>query len=357
MGVSDKGVPRFDKKRFNEAVSFSFDIRDACLPEPTEHSNSYTTYNGHELDVYEVFSADGTHLFHAKVNSHNNGNIRILANEPYVLFVFAIHRARHFQLHGRPEPAVVVNELKHHAFYMQAGHSLHVQWASATGIEYMEISIAVDQLLGILPERHFLHATLAVAKQGSTSCSLYPRSLPIWPQLKTVLYEMTYNRFRGLTKTMYIKAKVMEMLAIQQAKVERLGDASGDHATLSPQEREKVLHARAIILEHIQAPLSLNELAHRVGTNECYLKAHFKQVFGTTIYGYINQTKMERARKLLKSKDKKVSEIAHMVGYKHAAHFTAAFKKHFGYTPNKISVLFASVGESVDWGLIVCLMP
>ncbi|MNT78841.1 Helix-turn-helix domain protein [compost metagenome] len=45
---------------------------------------------------------------------------------------------------------------------------------------------------------------------------------------------------------------------------------------------------------------------------------------------------MEKARSILLAKDITVAEIAKKVGYKHATHFTSAFKKYFGYLPNKI---------------------
>ena len=73
-----------------------------------------------------------------------------------------------------------------------------------------------------------------------------------------------------------------------------------------------------------------------VGTNEYDLKRDFKVVFGNTVYGYLKQYRMEQAKSMLIENDATVAEISLKVGYKHATHFTSAFKKHYGYLPNKL---------------------
>lgn len=346
----------FDKHRFQQAVSFSFDINDSCTDQFSEHSNQYTTFNGHELDAYEVFSGDGVHLLHNKIISSRNGNIRVLANAPYVHIVFVIQCPRHYQLAGSAKPSVLIGDLKHQAFYVNKGTSLHIQWEESTQIEYFELSLSLEYLKSLLPQQHFLYPRLCAAEATGESTLLYERGLPIWPQLKTLLYEMVYCKYDGLSKKMYIKSKVIELLSMQQSKHEKSEGKISVAPVLPQHERDKMMKVRDIVLENIDAPYSLHELAHLVGTNECYLKRNFKKVFGTTVYGYVHQVKMEKARKLLKNKDKRIAEIAHLVGYKHAAHFTAAFKRHFGFTPNKISALAYTVLDKEDWNHAISMV-
>jgi AraC-like DNA-binding protein len=51
-----------------------------------------------------------------------------------------------------------------------------------------------------------------------------------------------------------------------------------------------------------------------------------------------------------------VSEISQKLGYKHATHFTSAFKKHFGYLPTKLRnpkliglILLQTAGEIMSY--------
>jgi len=41
--------------------------------------------------------------------------------------------------------------------------------------------------------------------------------------------------------------------------------------------------------------------------------------------------------------NKKIAEVAKMMGYKRASHFTQAFKKYFGYLPNSIRMFFLTL--------------
>lgn len=94
--------------------------------------------------------------------------------------------------------------------------------------------------------------------------------------------------------------------------------------------------AKEIILARLHDPLSLPDLAQQIGTNERYLKDHFKTMFGTTVFGFIHDVRMDRARELLGQGDKSVAQVARLLGYKHASHFSSVFKKQFGVTPKEV---------------------
>lgn len=82
-------------------------------------------------------------------------------------------------------------------------------------------------------------------------------------------------------------------------------------------------------------PPSLQELANEVGLNLKKLKEVFKQIYGDTVYGFLLNYKMEKAKKLLESNQYNVNEVGLKIGYSTSSHFIAAFKKKFGITPKK----------------------
>ena len=93
---------------------------------------------------------------------------------------------------------------------------------------------------------------------------------------------------------------------------------------------------KTILENNLEAPLSLMELSRTVGINDFKLKKGFKEVFGNTVFGYLNELKMNRAQLLLLNNDLSVAEIARLTGYKNPTHFTAAFKKKFGVLPGSL---------------------
>lgn len=58
----------------------------------------------------------------------------------------------------------------------------------------------------------------------------------------------------------------------------------------------------------------------------------FKKETGTSVYDFLIRTRMEKAKELLIQTDKKIYEIADMVGYGYSQHFSNSFKKYFDCT-------------------------
>jgi AraC family transcriptional regulator len=98
-------------------------------------------------------------------------------------------------------------------------------------------------------------------------------------------------------------------------------------------DRERILQAREILLQHIGQPLTIRALSRKVAMNECYLKKGFKEIFGTTIFEFYQNQRMEHAKYLLYEKRFSVTEVSSMLGYSSISHFSTAFKKHTGLKP------------------------
>ncbi|TAF46372.1 MAG: AraC family transcriptional regulator [Sphingobacteriales bacterium] len=175
-------------------------------------------------------------------------------------------------------------------------------------------------------------------------CCVYPYGdALIAPQISThysmlmqkIFNEMVHCNKLGLSKCLFLKAKCYEILSLVGEPIShypRIADEKQKHI-LRPDDAEKISEAKAIIATSLQNPYSLVELAHKVGLNDFKLKKYFKEVYGTTVFGYLHHIRMQKACTLLKQKQK-ISEVAYAVGYKNAQHFTAAFKKYFGLVPS-----------------------
>ncbi len=98
-------------------------------------------------------------------------------------------------------------------------------------------------------------------------------------------------------------------------------------------DREKILKARDLLLQHIGEPITIRDLSRKVAINECYLKKGFKEMFGTTIFDYYQSQRMEHAKYLLYEKGLSVTDVSLMLGYSSISHFSTAFKKQTGLKP------------------------
>jgi len=104
---------------------------------------------------------------------------------------------------------------------------------------------------------------------------------------------------------------------------------------MDDQNIKKIRKAKEIIISKMIEPPTLIELAREVEISLKKLKEGFKQVYGTSVYAFLLDYKMQVSKRLLSSKNYNVNEVALKVGYSTATHFINAFKKKFGTTPKK----------------------
>ncbi|MEX0598975.1 MAG: helix-turn-helix domain-containing protein, partial [Candidatus Paceibacterota bacterium] len=72
-----------------------------------------------------------------------------------------------------------------------------------------------------------------------------------------------------------------------------------------------------------------------VGNNQCYLKKGFKEVYIQTIFEFIEDNRMIKARHLLLSDRYNITDIASAVGYSSLSSFSQSYKNYFGITPTE----------------------
>lgn len=113
------------------------------------------------------------------------------------------------------------------------------------------------------------------------------------------------------------------------------------HPAIHPADLQKLFFLKGWLDIHYLEKLSLPDLARRCLLNEFKLKKGFRQAYGTTVFGYIRQLRMDHASQLLRT-GCPVTEAAFALGYEHPQHFSTAYKKYTGYQPFRVSVVPSS---------------
>lgn len=160
-----------------------------------------------------------------------------------------------------------------------------------------------------------------------------PKNLSIPIALSVALNDLEVSQMMGNASPMYLEAKVTECLSLFMRETE--GKEPVNAKIVGFSDRDKIYQARDIICSEYLNPPSLHDLALRVGTNECTLKAGFKEAFRTTVFNYLFDYRMNIAIHYLLDTNKSIGEVAGLVGYEHQAHFCTAFKRKFNVTPSE----------------------
>ena len=162
--------------------------------------------------------------------------------------------------------------------------------------------------------------------------SLFKNAPIINSRIYSVIQEIKDCLFDGLSRRIYLESKTYELIALLYEGT----DNRRSGFDLSPKDKERLHEAALIIRDNIETPYSIIELAHKVGINQTKLKRGFKLLFGNTVFGYLQDIRMNLAKKYLLDTQMSVHEIGVRVGYQNTSNFSTAFKNTHGYKPTKL---------------------
>ncbi|MBY3620873.1 helix-turn-helix transcriptional regulator [Acinetobacter sp. CUI P1] len=161
--------------------------------------------------------------------------------------------------------------------------------------------------------------------------------MPILPETSRLLVQLRDCPYHISMRRLYAEGKALELLSAYFSAFLFEQKHTKRSLHLSRSDRESVRRAREIILEQMANPPSLIELSKLAGINEYKLKVAFKEEYGTTVFAYLRNKRLEKAWEIMRSGESSVSQTATMVGYNNFSHFAEAFRKQYGINPSEIT--------------------
>ena len=159
---------------------------------------------------------------------------------------------------------------------------------------------------------------------------LLPQGAAISPVQRTLIQQIMSCPYQGALKKLFLEARFLDLFIEQQTQLAQL--------LVRPTSRDRdLLHAVRDFLDvNYAEPPGLLEIARLFGTNDFKLKKGFKELFGTTVFGYVAERRLSVAHQLLTLTDQPVQEVAEAVGFTNPAHFATAFRRKFGLRPTQV---------------------
>jgi len=96
-----------------------------------------------------------------------------------------------------------------------------------------------------------------------------------------------------------------------------------------------ISRAKEYIKTHLAEDIKIAELTAYCNVGRTKLYEMFNKEFCMGISAYINDKKLEHARKLLKTTDLSVAEVSDAIGFLDYNYFSRVYKKKFGISPHK----------------------
>lgn len=146
--------------------------------------------------------------------------------------------------------------------------------------------------------------------------------------------DMFTSSYSGTLRRLHLETRALELIGLQLAEY-LAPDNPAPPPTLKVSDISRIRDARELLVQDMENPPSIAQLARMAGINEKKLKCGFKQVFGVPVFEYFRNYRLEIARELLVSGIMNVTEVGIHIGYQNLSHFSEEFRKKYGVTPKR----------------------
>jgi len=102
-----------------------------------------------------------------------------------------------------------------------------------------------------------------------------------------------------------------------------------------------ILKAQKWLEQHLTEPINYDRLAVKYGMSRRSIERRFKRATGVTPLGYVQQLRVEKAKRLLEEGNQTFSEITYEVGYEDISFFRKLFIRSTGLRPKEYQQRFA----------------
>lgn len=197
--------------------------------------------------------------------------------------------------------------------------------------------------INIEVEADYLSQLLSTSHQSPVLQSLLQNTQPylfeqlIYPSLQKVVDEIISASVGETFELFFMRIKAEEMICRLLMELEKR-DEKRLYA-LNSHDIEILYKIRDQILQNLDIPPVIGELAADAGMSPTKLKRLFKQIFGDSIFRYYQEFRMKEAALLLQEKKYSVSEVGYKLGFTNLSHFSKIFKEHLGMNPKQYAMI------------------
>ena len=129
--------------------------------------------------------------------------------------------------------------------------------------------------------------------------SFFPEVTPL---IRTLVRQIINAPYRGITRKLYLQAKVFELLAMQLDPIVAEFDCSAAKSALKSQSIDRIYQARDLLTTRLENPPSIVELARQIGRR----RSHFTEWLSRTIrydgYRLLDSTTFGESRTIIARK-------------------------------------------------------
>ena len=170
-------------------------------------------------------------------------------------------------------------------------------------------------------------------------------------QVSPLLFEMVQRLDAGCTETMWYEERMRELLSQllfrHQTMLVGLSRLRAAKYETKRSLARRIQRSIDLIHERYNDALTLKDLSRAACMSPYHFLRSFRSLHETTPSRYLQQTRINVARQILRSADTPVAKICSLTGFGNRSAFHRAFKRHAGVTPDQ----FRKSASCRRWGI------
>jgi len=156
-------------------------------------------------------------------------------------------------------------------------------------------------------------------------------------RISDIISEIKNDLNKDIVRSTFVEGKILELISYSIRQFRDDNEVDRKQILLRQADVDKIQIAKQILEKELLSPPTIKQLSKRIGVNQNKLKYAFKEMYDSTIRTYIINRRLDIARVMMLSGDKKLAEIAKEVGYSNYGHFSRIFKRRYDLLPKEYS--------------------
>lgn len=276
---------------------------------------------------------DGIRFLYGKLKFIRPIPVQVVNDAPYIVMFFSLAGSRDSYFTESNNRSSV--GAGYHNLYYIPDDKFFIE-PSQTDEEniYVQVQFTEEYFRRFTPADHSMLSAFVKKIENREFSLLSFGNMRITGEMYAILNDMVQCDKKGIIKQLYIEANALKLLLLQ---FDQCGPVTNRQQgkNVKQHDLEKFESVKEYLKENIAHNHSLTELSRRSGLNDFKLKKGFKELFGTTVFGYLHELRMSEAAELLRNEEITIAEIAECCGYAYVQSFCTAFKQKYGISPEK----------------------
>ena len=196
-------------------------------------------------------------------------------------------------------------------------------------------------VINVEVDANYLNGLFDLSEKSPVLQSLLQNAQPLlfeqmmYPSLQKIVDEILTESVDETFKLFFLRIKAEELVCRLLMELEKR-DEKHLYA-LNIHDIQNIYKVKEKILEHLESPPVIKELAVCANMSPSKLKRLFRQIFGNSIFRYYQEFRMNEATRLLKEEKLSVSDVGYRLGFTNLSHFSRVFNDHIGMRPKQYS--------------------